>query len=48
MLRQLLDQGLPKEAVSYLILVSDCLREIEKVITVILIPLHHKESKSII
>ena len=31
MLRQLLDEGLPKEAVSYLILVSDCLKEIEKV-----------------
>ena len=31
MLRQLLDEGLPKEAATYLTLVSDCLREIEKV-----------------
>ena len=31
MLRQLLDEGLPKEAVSYLTLVSDCLKQIEKV-----------------
>ena len=34
MLRQLLDEGLRKEAVSYLTLVSDCLREIEKVIDI--------------
>ena len=34
MLRQLLDEGLPKEAVSYLILVSDCLKEIEKVLMI--------------
>ena len=31
MLRQLLDEGLPKEAVSYLTLVSDCLKQIERV-----------------
>ena len=34
MLRQLLDEGLPKEAVSYLTLVSDCLKEIEKVLLI--------------
>ena len=39
MLRQLLDEGLPREAVSYLTLVSDCLKEIEKVLMIYLFDL---------
>ena len=45
MLRQLLDEGLPKEAVSYLTLVSDCLKEIEKVLMIYLFDLVFRNFK---
>ena len=45
MLRQLLDEGLPKEAVSYLTLVSDCLKEIEKVLIIYLFDLVFRNLK---
>ena len=45
MLRQLLDEGLPKEAVSYLTLVSDCLKEIEKVLIIYLFGISFKDLK---